>query len=112
MKLILFCGNTRVLIPALFVILSFFSCSKDKGESYQKHFEKGEAYLKQEKFDEAVIEFKNAVKIDPDNGLGHYKLGMAYVRKGNVPGLQQGFKELTKAVERNPELLDAQMKLA
>ena len=73
--------------------------------------ERGEEYLNSQQYREAVIEFKNAVKAVPDNPQAHYKLGDAYIRTGVQQNVKQGFKELTRAVDLDPGLLDAQLML-
>ena len=42
------------------------------------HLSKGEAYLKDSKFQEASIEFRNAIQIDDNLAAAHWGLARAY----------------------------------
>ena len=72
------------------------------------HVTKGEAYLKDSKFQEAVLEFRNAIQIDENYAAAHWGLARAY------EGLQRGqeaFDELKKTVQLDANNLDARVKL-
>jgi len=73
-----------------------------------EHLTKGEAYLKESKFQEAVLEFRNAVQIDDKLAAGYWGLARAY------EGLQRGqesFEALRKTIELDANNLDARVKL-
>jgi len=89
------------------VMLICVGCSTPE-EKKAKHYKKGMELVKENKLDEAIIEFKNALQIDPKYVDGHHQLGIAYLKKGNLRG---AFGELSRTVELNPELYDAQIKL-
>ena len=72
------------------------------------HVEKGEAYLKEEKFQEASLEFRNAIQIDESMASAHWGLARAY------EGLQrfhEAFEELGKTTELDANNLEARVKL-
>jgi tetratricopeptide (TPR) repeat protein len=72
------------------------------------HVNKGEAYLKESRFQEASIEFRNAVQIDDNYAAAHWGLARAY------EGLQRGqeaFDELRKTVQLDANNLEARVKL-
>jgi Tfp pilus assembly protein PilF len=72
------------------------------------HVEKGEAYLKEEKFQEASLEFRNAIQIDESLASAHWGLARAY------EGLQrfhEAFEELGKTTELDANNLEARVKL-
>ena len=56
-------------------------CSKEGKK--EGHFKKGETYLSESKFREAVIEFKNVLQIDPNDAKAQLKLGMAQLGAGD-----------------------------
>lgn len=45
----------------------------------QARLDRGTALLKSNRYDEAIIEFREAIRIKPDNLFAHYKLGLAYI---------------------------------
>ena len=53
---------------------------------------------------DARLEFKNALQIDSKFAEGYYMLGMSELRQRN---LKKAFANLSKAVELEPEMLDA-----
>lgn len=99
-------------VKILVVALCFFitSCGGPEGK-YAKHIEKGKEYYASSQYKEAVIEFKNAIQIKPDDPQAHYNLGLAYLKVGGPAYTSAGFKSLVKATELDPNLLDAQVKI-
>jgi Flp pilus assembly protein TadD len=65
-----------VLLPFL---LLFYGCKGDVQAKKVAHVQKGEAYVAQEKYTEAVIEFRNAIKLEPKDAQAYYKLSLAYL---------------------------------
>jgi len=45
----------------------------------QARLDRGTAFLKSNRYDEAIAEFREAIRIKPDNLFAHYKLGLAYI---------------------------------
>jgi tetratricopeptide (TPR) repeat protein len=72
------------------------------------HVEKGEVYLKDEKFQEASLEFRNAIQIDEKLASAHWGLARAYE---GLQRFQEAFEELRKTTELDPEHLDSRVKL-
>ena len=48
----------------------------------EEHFEKGFEYFQQEKWDEAIAEFQEAARLDPEFGEAYLGLGYSHVRTG------------------------------
>ena len=73
-----------LLFTSILSFISFFSiaCSRDPNVRKQRHFENGMRYVETKKLDEASIEFRNAINIDPAYGEAHHQLGLVYLRKG------------------------------
>src|SRR5215471_14580857 len=69
--------------------------SADPQAKKAAYIEKAEAYAKDGKYAEAVIELKNAIQIDPNDAVTHYKLGLAYLNTGK----QENFPDVLKAFE-------------
>ncbi len=100
-----------VIAVSLTLILAFGGCSQSPEAKKAKHMERGNTYFDQGKFNEAVIEYKNVIQTDPKDPVAHYKLAQSYLALGGLPNLQRGFAEMSKAVEFDPELYEAQIKL-
>src|SRR6185295_7833633 len=78
----------------------------------------GKVYLAKQQFDEAIREFDEDLKTDNNNAQLYSDLGAAWLEKGKIdrdgkePGkgmeeLGQAQENLSKAVELNPNLLEA-----
>lgn len=95
------------LFLAMALLLS--ACSSDPNKQKQAYLESGEKYYKAGKYQEAVIEFRNAIQIDPRLAAAHWKLAGAYLKLGNS---EAAYHELTETVSLDPGNADAQMDLA
>lgn len=92
---------------ALICVL-FSACSRDPNVRKQKYFESGQRYFEAGKYREAVIEFTNAIKVDPAYAEAHHQLAETYLQ------LQQGdraFQELARTVELQPDNSPAQLEI-
>ncbi|MDD4182544.1 MAG: tetratricopeptide repeat protein [Candidatus Omnitrophica bacterium] len=70
----------------------------------QECFQKGIDYFKEKKYDEAIVEFEKALKIDPNLAEGYYGLGYAYCYKNQCEAAIPYFQ---KAIELSPNYADA-----
>ena len=98
---------TALLSLLLIGVFSIAGCTNPE-KAKANHLSKGEAYLKEGKFQEAALEFRNAVQLDESWAPGHWGLARAY------EGLQRGqeaFDELKKTVQLDPNNLEARVKL-
>ena len=62
---------------ALCFTAAFWSCSQSSEEQFAQHVDRGDRYVAQEKYAEAVIEYKNAVRAAPNDVATHWKLAQA-----------------------------------
>lgn len=74
------------------------ACASDE-ERLQEHLAQGDSYREEEKYAEAIIEYKNVLKIDPNNAQAHFGLADAFLRTSR---LRQGYWELREAVRLDP----------
>ncbi|MDR4483501.1 MAG: tetratricopeptide repeat protein [Nitrospirales bacterium] len=95
-----------------FLLVSLANCTQLSDEEKKaRHQERGKAYFEEEKYQEALIEFKNVVQLDPKDAKAYHQLALIHLKLGGVADLQAAFGELTKAVELDPSIQDAQLKL-
>lgn len=93
-----------VLVVAL---ISLAACSNPEKAKAQ-HLSRGEAYLKEKKYQEASLEFRNAIQIDEKLAPAHWGLAQAYE---GLDRLQDAFAELKITIELDPNNLDARVRL-
>jgi tetratricopeptide (TPR) repeat protein len=98
-------ANTRVaLLVSLPLLLA--GCSSPEVQK-QRHFERGNQYVAEKRDEFAVIEYANAVRIDPKFGDARLKLAQTYERMNN---LRAAFPEFVRAADALPDNRDAQIK--
>ena len=94
-----------LLLLALSICLGFTACSS---QSKQKHIARGEEYLQKRKFQEAVMEFRAAADIDITSAEAHWGLARSHENLGQF---YEAVENLRRAVELNPDNLEAKTKL-
>ena len=99
----------RLLLSWSVVAILFTGCSRDPNARKQKYFDSGEKYFAEGKYREAVIQYSNAVQIDPRFAQGHDHLAQAYLKLGDT---QRAYSELSRTVELSPDNYRAHIDLA
>jgi tetratricopeptide (TPR) repeat protein len=99
-------------VITLFVVtllcISAAACS-DPEVAKRKHLAKGDALMAEGKPAEAILEYRNAIRIDRRFGEARFKLAAAQSSTGN---LQDAAKEYVRAADLLPERSDAQLQAA
>ena len=89
-----------------------YGCSGDTTAKKMAFGQRGDAYFADGKYAEAILEFKNAIQLDPEDSQAHYKLGLALLKRGSGPAdLQEAFRSISKSVKCDATNLEAQLKL-
>ena len=95
-------------IALLLILGTITGCTDDPAVTKKKAFDQGVQYLKDGKYNEAVIAFRNSLQIDPDYADARHQLGRTYRRKGWVVDARTEFE---KALKARPDLVDARYEL-
>lgn len=95
-----------VSLILFFIASGLLGCSAEAKK--ERHWKKGEKYLSQNKFRDAVIEFKNVVKIDPDDARGHFQLGKAHLSTGEF---REAYARFLKCIQIDPAFAEARVQL-
>ena len=72
------------------------SCSQPLTDRAAQHERRGDTYVQQEQFREAVIEYKNAARDSPDRPDLHWKLASAALETGNIPAAFAALKRVVQ----------------
>jgi len=83
-------------------------CHGDPNVRKQKYLESGKRYSEAGKYNEAVIQFSNALKIDKSFADGHYELAKTYMHMGQV---RIAYSELVYTVTLQPSNYKARLDL-
>jgi tetratricopeptide (TPR) repeat protein len=104
------CRRKFYVLPLLTLIaaaLLLGACTTPEKAKAQ-HVARGQALLKDKKFQEASLEFRNALQIDDRLAEAHWGLANAYE---GLQRYQEAFEEMRQVVELDPNNLDVRVKL-
>jgi tetratricopeptide (TPR) repeat protein len=100
---------SSVLLAFLVAAFAFASVACSNPEKAKaEHVQRGEAYLTEKKFQEASLEFRNAVQIDDKLAQAHWGLARAYE---GMEQYLQALDELRRTVALDANNLDARVRL-
>lgn len=94
--------GVRVLF--LVLVLGLAACSAE--QKIQKHIQRAEAYAANEEYEEAVIEYRNALKLDPNHIDAHLALAKIYFKMSKT---RDGHWELAEAIRLDPKRNDLRL---
>ena len=103
------CARRRSWTPALWlVVLAVVAtgCRKST-QSREQFLESGNKYAGQQKYAEAIVEYRNALKVDPRFGPAHVQLADAYLKTNALPN---ALREFVVAADLLPGDAGAQLK--
>lgn len=103
------CRRKLYALPLLILIAALLlgACTTPEKAKAQ-HTARGQALLKDKKFQEASLEFRNALQIDDRLAEAHWGLANAYE---GLQRYQEAFEEMRQVVELDPNNLDVRVKL-
>ena len=94
---LLFTAARGLLVVGCTVFL--VACQSDE-EKLAAFYAQGQAYGEEEQFQEAIIEYKNALKINPNYANAHYELARAYLKLGRA---RDAYWETSETVRLDPK---------
>ena len=95
-------------LVALALALAVAGCAK-QGASKETYLATGNKYVADQKYPEAIIEFRNAVQKDAKYGEARWHLAEAYEHEKDA---QNAYKEYVNAADLLPDNLPLQVKAA
>jgi tetratricopeptide (TPR) repeat protein len=90
--------------PLLLCVL--LACQSEEAR-LAEHMERGEAFLAEKKWEDAALEFQNAVRVDPNSAPAHYGLAQAHLGANDV---RRAYWELEETVRLDPSNFDARLR--
>ncbi len=102
--------RTRILIVLLCVPLLLYlpGCSS-KEEKAARFVTRGDRLIESGDPVRAILQYKNALQLDPKNPAAHLALGKAFLAQKNYP---QAYRTLLAALELDPNLDEARLEVA
>jgi tetratricopeptide (TPR) repeat protein len=99
---------TKRVLAALLLLLCFTACNRDPNAAKRKYVENGNKYFEKSKYKEALIMYRNALKRDLKFGEAYYRAALAELK---LQRWGDAARDLHRAVELQPENLDAHVRL-
>src|SRR5205809_5265733 len=100
-------SNLSLLFITLVAAVLIGACTTPEKAKAQ-HVARGEALLKDKKFQEAALEFRSALQIDEKLAAAHWGLANAYE---GLQRYQEAFEEMKQTAELDANNLDVRAKL-
>jgi tetratricopeptide (TPR) repeat protein len=85
------------------------ACLFGCGRSARQYLDRGNQLFAAGKYDDAVLNYRNAIKKNPALGEAHYRLALALLRKGTA---NDAYQELNRAVTLDPKNNPAKVEFA
>ena len=101
--------KNRVFIALAIVLFAASGCNRDPNVAKKKYVESGNKYFERGKYKESLIMYKNAIRRDPLYGEAYYRAALAEIKLGRYV---EAAGDLNRAVERQPDNVDAYVKLS
>jgi tetratricopeptide (TPR) repeat protein len=102
----------KLYVLPLFILLTIAallaSACTTPEKAKAQHVARGQALLKEKKFQEAVLEFRNALQIDDQLADAHWGLANAYEA---LQRYQEAFEEMKETIDLDQNNLDVRVKL-
>ncbi|MCH2185394.1 tetratricopeptide repeat protein, partial [Myxococcota bacterium] len=95
------------LIAGLLTLV-ILGCQSEE-EQIQGFMASGDSYRESGDYDEAIIQYKNALQIDPNSSLAHELLAESYLRTDRI---REGYWELGETIRLDPEDVDTRITYA
>src|SRR5665811_573153 len=70
------------------------------GSAEVQYLDRGKELLAKKEYARAILEFKNATRLQPKDAEPYYQSGLVYLAMGNF---QAGYQSLLKATEIDPQ---------
>jgi tetratricopeptide (TPR) repeat protein len=101
---------SRIHAWAMIVVLvNCNGCTRSPRERRDKYVAAGRALIERKDYSRAILFFKNAAQVTPNDAEIYYQMGVAFLEAKDIRSAYAAFR---KAVSLNPKHVDAQLKIA
>jgi len=84
-------------------------CARDPGAKEARFLKNGRSFMEKKDYARAILQFRNAVQLKPQDAEAYYQLGLAYLAKADVPQAAVCFR---KTLQLAPQHAGARLKFA
>jgi tetratricopeptide (TPR) repeat protein len=100
--------QAKLYMVLLLCVATLLGCSSNPELRKQKYFDSASRYYSQEKYPEAIVQYANALRIDPRFTEARYQMARCYLHIGSW---KPAYDELMKVVSEEPDRNAAQIDL-
>jgi len=91
----------RATVCILLVLMALSGCSRDPKIKRDKYFASGQKYLDNKKYEEASIQFRNALRIDKEHVPSYLGIAQAFQQLGNHQNAIAAYQQVIKLDGKN-----------
>src|SRR5687768_9990644 len=88
------------------ILIATVGCAVTAEGKKTRFVEKGDQYYTEGKYREAVLEYRNVLKLEPTHARAIQQLGLSHFQLGEIA---QAYGYLTKAKEQNPDNVEIRL---
>ena len=96
--------RVRSAVCIMVVAIALTGC----GRNPTAYVGRGNRYLAEKKYDDAMLQYRKAVQLDRKNGEAYYGMGLLELQRGDII---QGYEFLTLATQFSPQRREAAVAL-
>ena len=101
--MISFIRHTGILAVTVLALLITTGCS-DELSTPQEYFDRGNSHFDDVKFEKAIADYSQAIRIDPEYATAYNNRGLSYHQLGIY---EKEIQDYTEAIRIDPEYADA-----
>src|SRR5437899_6417969 len=105
----MFSKRSCLLAVSALTLFAMMGCTADPAKQKSEFVASAEKFMAAAKYSDAVIQYRNALKIEPNSSPLNSSLGDAYFRNGQ---LREAFLAYKKATEIDPSNVGAQISMS
>ena len=95
------------VLPLVVLLAVAAACAKDPEAAKLEYTQSGDRFVADNKLAEAVVQYRNALQIDPGSGDVRFKLAQVYARQGDLRNATQEYQRAAEAMPDSAEVQTA-----
>src|SRR5439155_8519769 len=99
---------TLLAVGVVVGLLLAAGCARSPEAKKARYLERGDRYFQKERYRDAILEYRNALRLDASNPRAVRQLGLAHFQLAEIG---QALRYLLKAQEQSPDDLDVRLKI-
>ncbi len=101
-------NRAEIFIVVLLIFFFISGCKSDPLEVRDKYFASAEKYFAEQKYEEAIIDYRNALHSDQEHVPSHLGIAKAFQKMGNS---QQAIAEYSQVIKLDGENIEARIEI-